>query len=521
LQLAAIFYQIILKRLLLILYSFVELKKQEITRLNTTMDYYIGIDIGTTSTKAVAFSVSGVILAQASQGYPILHPQENQSEQHPEKMLDAVVDCLTQIATALREHNPVLVSFSSALHGLILMDKNGRPLTDCIIWADNRAGELADSLRETVAGRNFYGLTGVPIHAMSPLCKICWLKENQPALFIEAAKFIGIKEFICHRLFQKYIVDTAIASATGLLNIHSLLWEESALHYAGIDKKQLSAVVPTTHIEYLTAALPKDLTTRLHAFMQTAFVIGSSDGALANLGSGATVEGSMAVTIGTSSAVRIVTHTPFADKNMRTFCYHLSGKQYIVGGGSNSGAIVLQWLKEKILTDTASYTDYFSMAEAIAPGSNELLLLPFILGERAPIWNSTARGVFWGLDIKHTNAHLVRAAMEAVVYNTYSIGKVLLEKNKVDTIYANGGFTDSAFWIQMLADMFNIKVVASAVEESSAFGAVIIGMEALKIPGGFNFANVNTYQPDAANHQIYLRQCTKMERLYEVLKNEF
>jgi gluconokinase len=485
------------------------------------MDYYIGIDIGTTSTKAVAFSPTGQVLAQQSIGYPIIHPQENRSEQQPDKILEAVIDCLSGIAAQLVQHNPVLISFSAAMHSLLLMDEAGNPLTDCIIWADNRAGELAGNLRETEQGKSFYHSTGVPIHAMSPLCKLRWFKENEPSLFYNTKKIIGIKEFIFHRLFDKYIVDTAIASATGLLNSELLQWEESILTYTGVEKKQLSQIVPTTHIEYLQPGKANNLTVRLNAFQQTAFVIGSSDGALANLGSGATVKGSMAITIGTSSAARVVTEQPVTDKNMRTFCYHLSGKQYIIGGASNNGAVVLQWLKEKILQNAGTYQAFISMAETISPGSDELLLLPYILGERAPHWNANARGVFWGLHISHTTAHLVRAAMEAVVYNMYAVGKILMEQKTVNIIYANGGFTESSLWIQMLADMFNLPVLVPAMEESSALGAVMIGMQALDTPTTFNLPKEKCFQPDFANHEIYLRQCTKMERLYELVKNEF
>ena len=485
------------------------------------MDYYIGIDIGTTSTKAVAFSATGQVLARQSISYPILHPQENRSEQQPDKILEAVINCLHNIALQLPQYNPALISFSAAMHSLILMDAENNPLTDCIIWADNRASEFAMRLKKTEEGNRFYHTSGVPIHAMSPLCKLCWFKENEPDFFNKAVKFIGIKEYIFHQLFGKYIIDTAIASATGLLNSNSLEWEGNILAYAGIDKNQLSAIVPTTHIERLLPDITTNLAERLHAFKQTSFVIGSSDGALANLGSGATVKGSMAITIGTSSAVRVVTQHAVTDNHMRTFCYHLSDEQYIIGGASNNGAIVLQWLKENILQIDSTYDTFTGMAETIAPGCDDLLLLPYILGERAPLWNSNARAVYWGLDIKHTAAHMVRAAMEAVAFNTYSIGKILMEKATVDTIYANGGFTESAPWVQMLSDMFNLPVVVPIMEESSAFGAVMIGMQALKIPTAFTVENGKCYQPDLARHEIYLKQCNKMERLYELVKNEF
>ncbi len=485
------------------------------------MDYYIGIDLGTTSAKAVAFSAKGHVLAQHAIGYPLLHPQEKRSEQEPDKILQAAIDCLNNIAIQLPGYHLALISFSAAMHSLILMDEKNNPLTNCIIWADNRASDLAVRLKETEAGKNFYHATGVPIHAMSPFCKLCWFKENEPEIFGRAVKFIGIKEFIFFRLFGKYVVDTAVASATGLLNTNLLQWEENILAYAGIDKKQLSIIVATTHIEKLQLGMTGNLPTRLHVFKQTPFIIGSSDGGLANLGSGATVAGSMAITIGTSSAVRVVIQQAITDKQLRTFCYHLSGAQYIIGGASSNGAIVLQWLKENILQNKSAYDVFVSMAETVAAGSDNLLLLPYILGERAPLWNSDARGVYWGLDIKHTDAHMIRAAMEAVVYNTYCIGKILMEKTNVTIIYANGGFTDSNLWVQMLADMFNLPVVVPAIEETSALGAVMIGMQALDIANTFDLPNGKIYQPDLRNHRIYLRQCEKMERLYELVKGEF
>ena len=485
------------------------------------MDYYIGIDIGTTSTKAVAFSALGEVLAQKTLGYPIIHPQQNSSEQQPDDIVDAVKYCLQQIAVQLPGYNPVVISFSAAMHSLILMDKDDNPLTNSIIWADSRAAEVADILKENNYGNNFYQLSGVPIHAMSPFCKVCWFKENDPLLFANAKKFIGIKEYVFLRLFDKYIIDTAIASATGLLNTELLQWDENILLYAGIDKNQLSEIVPTTHVEYMHPTMFNNLTQQLLPFNKTAFVIGSSDGGLANLGTGATAEGSMSITVGTSSAARVVTQQPVTDELMRTFCYHLSGEQYIIGGASNNGAVVLQWLKENILQNNEPYQEFVRIAETVDAGSNGLIFLPYILGERAPLWNSNARGVYFGLHISHTTAHFVRAAMEAIVYNIYAIGKILMEKENIKIIYANGGFADSIFWVQLLADMFNLPVFVPEMEESSTLGAVMVGLQALNIPTKFDFKCGQTYQPNLVNHEIYLQQAQKMDRLYELVKHEF
>ncbi|MEO7766404.1 MAG: FGGY-family carbohydrate kinase, partial [Ferruginibacter sp.] len=347
-----------------------------------------------------------------------------------------------------------------------------------------------------------------------------WLKENRFDIFSRTSKFIGIKEFIFHALFGKYIVDTGIASATGMFNMHTRKWDKTILAFAGINKNHLSGLVSTHHIEFINPG--HLLAARLPMFSKTAFVTGGSDGGLANLGSGAMAQGSLAITVGTSAAARMVTTKVYTDKQMKTFCYHLKNDFYIAGGASNNGAIVLQWLKENILQNGEPMEQFFKQAALIPPGCDDLLFLPYILGERAPVWNSNARGVFFGLSITHGKAHLVRAAMEAVIYNLYSIGKILMERVPVTTIFANGGFANSPMWIQMLADMFNVTVFVNDIEESSAWGAVIVGLEAMGIlPETTPKTAGKKYEPCTGNHHKYIGCFEKFERVYGLVKSEF
>ncbi len=484
------------------------------------MNYYIGIDIGTTSTKAVAFSDNGDIIVKEEIAYPIIHPFPSYSEQNPEAILEAVINSIGKISQSLNKDLPLLISFSAAMHSLLAVDDLGHPLTNCIIWADNRASGIAGQLREMKAGEIFYHKTGVPIHAMSPFCKILWFKENEPAIFSAAEKFIGIKEYIFFRLFGKFIVDTSVASATGFLNIHSLQWDAAILEYAGIGESQLSLVTDTQHKEFLQSGSNYYKDPRLQFVQQSAFIIGSSDGALANLGSGAISKNSMAVSIGTSSAVRMVTKDVYTDEHMRTFCYHLANENYIIGGASNNGAVILQWFKDEVLETTATHEELFQQAKAIAAGSDGLIFLPYVLGERAPVWNSQANGVFFGLNIAHKRAHFIRAVMEGIVFNMYCIGKILMEKRKVTEIHATGGFTKSPLWIQLLCDMFNCTVLVSGAVESSAFGAVKLGMESMGIEQEWTPKTTDRYEPNALQHQVYIKQFEKFERLYGLLKNE-
>ena len=484
------------------------------------MVYYLGVDVGTTSAKAVAFSRSGEVLASSSCPYKMHHPQPTWSEQDPDEVFTAVVNCTNKVISSIPSFTPLFLAFSSAMHGLLVMDKAGNPITRSMIWADNRASEIADNLKATEWGEEIYHITGVPIHAMTPLCKLIWLKENDPETFNKAYRFISIKEYIYYKLFNEYVVDTSIASATGLLNLKSLSWDEKILNFLDITPSSLSQVVSakTKHIYQKKNAplVAKDWLVP----DGTPFIIGGSDGALANLGTGAVDSNSMAISIGTSGAARVVVEEVETDIRMRTFCYHIKDHLYIVGGPSNNGAVVLEWLKDSLLETKESFIELFQRAETIKPGSEDLIFVPYVLGERAPIWNSKARGIYFGLNINHTKSHLIRACMEGVIYALYSIAKILLEKRVITEIHATGGFTHSSLWLQMLADMCNIKVLVSGAVESSALGAVMIGMEAMNIEPLPRKKILSFYEPDLLNHEIYLKGFERFERVYESLKDE-
>jgi gluconokinase len=479
------------------------------------MHYYLGIDIGTTSSKAVAFSDKGDVIASYSFAYAMQHPQPNWNEQDPDEILTAVVKGINKVTETLESSAPLFISFSAAMHSFIAVDNKGNLLSQCIIWADNRAHAIADKLLKSNEGARFYHRSGVPVHAMSPLCKLLWFKEYEPKIFNTAFKFIGIKEYIFYKLFGEYVVDTSIASATGLLNINTLQWDEEILNFIGITASRLSRVVSAKQVLYYEGSYPQ-----LSLIPNIPFVVGASDGALSNLGTGAVGSNSMAITIGTSGAARMVITAVQTDSLMRTFCYHLKDNLYIAGGANNNGAVVLQWLKETLLQTHDDYEQLFEQAKTIEPGSEGLLFLPYILGERAPLWNSNASGVYFGLTIQHTKAHLIRASIEGVIFSLYSIGKILAEKKEITELRASGGFVKSALWLQILADVFNIKVLVPPAVESAALGAVMLGAESLGIDTAFYNQTSDAYTPVSRQHEIYMTSFQKFERLYDLLKGE-
>lgn len=449
-------------------------------------DVVIGIDIGTTSTKAIAYTAAGGALAQHAVEYPLLRPEPEAAEQDPEAIVAAVRACIAEVARRCAPARVDGVSFSAAMHSVIAVDAEGAPLTRSITWADNRAAAWAERIRDEWNGLAIHRRTGTPIHPMSPLAKLVWLRHEQPELFARAARFVGIKELVFHRLFGQWIVDHSIASATGLLGLESLDWDAEALALAGVTAGRLSALVPTRHV--VRGLSPADAKA-LGLAADTPFVVGANDGVLSNLGLAAIHPGEVALTIGTSGALRAVVDRPITDPQGRSFCYALTERRWVVGGPVNNGGEVLRWLREGLAkaecdAAAASGGDPYAALDAIAAGvpagAGGLLFHPFLAGERAPWWDASLRGSFFGLAPQHRTDHLVRAAYEGVILNLHGIlGIVESLVGPTRSVRATGGFARSATWRQIVADVFGREVTIPRDHESSCLGAAVLGLWAL------------------------------------------
>lgn len=475
--------------------------------------YILGVDIGTSSTKTIAVLRNGKVIAESKQAYPTQQPQPGHSEQDPEQIFGAVMQTI-RATVAAAGYPPIAVSFSSAMHSFMAVDETGQAITPLIIWSDNRSEPYAAALKNTPQGQAIFRQTGTPVHPMSPLCKLLWMKAEAPGLFAGAARFIGIKEYIFYRLCGEYITDYAIASATGLFDIREKIWSKEALLLAGITEKQLPVAVPSTHIlppvkaEWL---LPNGLTA------QTIFVAGASDGCLAQLGSGAVNPGEAAITIGTSGAIRTVTTHAATDETGRLFTYVMEDR-YVSGGAINNGGVALQWLGG-ILTpahfDAAAFTaDAFS----IAPGSDGLVCLPYFQGERAPVWDSRASGAYVNIHQHHTDRHFKRALIEGISFSLYSIVEALLTTTgPIRQISVSGGFTASEEWIQLLADIFQLPMLLEKENDASALGAALVGWHALKEIDMWQYMppeGTKVFQPSREHEAVYKRNYKAFGMLY-------
>jgi len=421
----------------------------------------IGVDVGTTQAKAVAFQANGTVVASSYVRYPLIQETEGMAEQDPETLFQAVVNCIRTVTQQVKNQPIGLISFASAMHGLIAMDAQGRPLTQVITWADTRASDYAEALKETPAAQLFYQLTGMPVHPMAPLYKIRWLQENQPAVPPAAADL-------------------------GLFNIHTRQWESSILAYLSIEEEQLPKVAPST---FIFPALAPSWQEMLGVEEETVLVLGGADGPLSNLGLGALGMGVATLTVGTSGALRYIVEEPFLHPQGETFCFALDEQHWVIGGASSNGAVALDWASQTIFAEerqqaiqngTNLYDPIMAKIATVPAGANGLLFHPYLLGERAPLWNAEASASFIGLRKNHHAGHLARAVVEGICFNL----KTILEDLKqlggpVQEIRATGGFADSPVFRQIMADVLGETLSFTDSTEASALGAVLLGWQGL------------------------------------------
>ncbi|WP_163582513.1 gluconokinase [Gracilibacillus saliphilus] len=482
----------------------------------------IGLDFGTTSVKAVAFDLQGKVKVEAEQLIETYYPGPSFVEQRPEEIEASTREVLKDVFTKTKQLHVLAVGISCAMHSLICVDKDGRPLSDMSIWSDGRSSELVANLDPAVK-KSVYSKTGTPIHPMSPLLKLMWMKENDYQPYQQAAYFMSLKEYLLFNWFGKRVIDYSMASATGLMNVKSLDWEEEALELAGVKRSQLSTIVGPTEV---VEGLNEDIEAELGWPKGTPLVIGAADGQLANLGNGAIKPGEVAVTVGTSGAIRQLISGQHVNDNGETFSYAFTSDTSIIGGPTNNGGIALQWLKDMMEFD-GSHEQFLAGAENVEVGADGLFFVPYVNGERAPVWNQNARGNFYGLSITHRRPQLVRAVLEGIVFNLYQIGQSLEEiAGAPTTISVNGGLSKSPLWVQILADVFGKEIQLADTHHGAAWGASWTALVAIGKVESFEQIKENipidqVVKPNMENHERYKEVFKKYQQIAKDIEKYF
>ncbi|GAB4261682.1 MAG: gluconokinase [Saprospiraceae bacterium] len=484
------------------------------------MTYTIGLDLGTTSAKAVAFDGEGRVLARSSRPMHTVSDGKGRQEQRCRDIVDAVDGLLAALIRELG-NPPEAIALSTHMHSLILVGEGDELLSDCILWSDLRAAGIAEQLRSEGKAMDFYRRSGTPVHAMSPLCKIAWFRKAQPELFGRVRCFADVKALLMHHFTGRWCTDHSTASASGLFDAEALDWYGPALGFCGIGRSRLPELCSPLELFSARAVGPLPEATKI--------VIGASDGCLANLGAGVLDGQTGVLTIGTSAAYRITGQQKISSGQGGIFSYLLSDglpagfpseKLYVSGGASNNGAVAYQWFCEQWLGGIPDAAGQQALLSAAPPEPDGPLFLPHLYGERAPLWESSATGTFAGIRPQHGKAHFHRAVMEGILLNIALVAEELEQlSGPVNEIRAGGGFARSGAWLQMAADVFGRPLRSDDGSDDSARGAAMLANAAIEgsYPAHFVPAASKAYQPRPELHEIYRQKLVRFRRLCEKL----
>jgi gluconokinase len=497
-------------------------------------ELFMGVDIGTSGVRAAVFDINGRQLALHYKEYPMICSEQGMGEVEPDRIFDSFLEVVRKcVETGLDiQKKLVSIGLSTQLFSFIALGKDGECLTNVVTWADTRSKNQAEATGKQFDAYDLYARTGCrPDHPMYPLSKILWLKNEKKGIFNKAARFITIKGYILYKLFGVLAIDITDASTMGYFNIHHFKWDEYILDKViEIDGDMLPQPVDCVHV---FRGMNREYAEIMDIRPDMPVVAGSGDGMLANVGVGVFDNTAMSCTIGTSGALRIAVKKPLLDPAQSTWCYCFTRDTWVAGGAINNGGIVLKWLRDSFRNqfeaDVDSYrTDgiyklFDNFAEEIPVGCEGLVFLPYLTGERSPNWNTNAVGTLHGLKLFHTRKHIVRAAMEAVMYRMYSVYEAVTRvSDNVRQIRANGGYVKSDIWLRMQAGIFNKEIAVTGVAEAAAFGAAYMSMYASGAIDNLNtelpcMSPVKVYRPNGQDAEKYAEMYGKFKQLYERL----
>ncbi len=495
-----------------------------------TEKYILAHDLGTTGNKATIYDPEGNLLASSYDEYPTNYFGRNCVEQDPLDWWKAVCTSTKAVlaSAGVRPSSIACVSFSGHMMGCLPVDKDATPLRPSIIWADSRSVSQADYLVEQVGMSEGYRITGHCLLPMYSAAKIMWVRDNEPEVFRKTHKILHVKDFIAAKLTGRFATDLSDASGMNLFDLSRRDWSEPLIKASGIPVEILPDPQPSTHVlgEVTSVAAQE---TGLKA--GTPVVIGGGDGPCAAVGSGVVSEGSAYNYFGSAAWIGIASKEPVYDPEMRTFTFfHLDPDLFMPVGASNNGGYSYQCFRDAVWSTEGSVAesldmnlfDLMELKATNAPvGSDKLLYLPYIRGERCPYNNANARGVFLGLTPNHKKEQLTRAVLEGVVLNQRIILDALENQGAhVDEMCVIGGGAQSSLWRQIMADVYGKRVLKPRLlQEATSLGAAIAGGVGVGLFEDFRAAEkmiqiVDTQDPDPKAHERY-------ERLYAVFQSAY
>ena len=448
------------------------------------MEYLIGIDVGTSATKTVLFDKKGNIIASASREYPLYQPHNGWAEQKPEDWRDAVIATVEDVVKKAGAGKDEVkgIGISGQMHGLVMLDEAGNVIRPSIIWCDQRTGEEVEEMLEIMPRERWIEITANPPLTGWTAAKILWVRNHEPENYERCRHILLPKDYIRYILTGVFATEVSDASGMQLLDVPNRCWSDEVLEKLNIDKALLGKVYESCEV---TGTILPDIADKTGLSTETKVVGGAGDNAAAAVGTGVVKDGTAFTTIGTSGVVFAHSSQVTIDPKGRvhTCCAAVPGTWHVMGVTQAAG-LSLKWFKDNVCQDyveeaASQDVDGYDLINRdianIPVGSDKLIYLPYLMGERTPHLDPDCRGVFFGLSAIHTKAHMLRAVMEGVSYSLSDCNDILKEMGiDVDSMMACGGGGKSPVWRQMLADLYDCSVNTVRQTEGPALGVAIL-----------------------------------------------
>jgi xylulokinase len=496
------------------------------------MSIYLGIDIGTSSTKVVAINAGGHILAQAGKAYPCSHPKVLWSEQDPDDWWNATVESMRSVVSSLGSedaHDVEAIGLSGQMHGAVFLDQKQQVIRPAILWNDQRSSFECSFIESLAGGRaRLVEMVANPALTGFTAPKILWLRTHEPEHFERVRKVLLPKDEIRRRLTGEYATDVNDASGTLLFDVAKRSWSGELMGKLDLSRDLMPPALESIEV---TGTLTSEAARILGLTTRVKVIAGAGDCAAGGIGNGVVKPGVLSTSIGTSGIMFAHADDMKVDPSGRlhTFCHAVPGKWHIMGVNLTGGGC-MEWFAREIFGATSddAYRQLMEEALKVRPGSDGLFFLPYLSGERTPLNDPSARACFIGLTLSHTRAHMTRSIMEGVAYNLkFSLDIMRSLDLPVEEIRLSGGGSRNAEWRQIKSDVFGQRVYNLNAEQGPAYGVALLAATAM---GAFAsveeacHATVRTTDAtviDLAASAYYLRAFPVWQSLYYCLKDEF
>lgn len=493
--------------------------------------YLLGIDIGTSACKAALFDRKGQVLAAANGEYPVYYPEEGWAEQNPEEWRSAVCEAVRQVIrkAGIQPEEIAGVGIDGQSWSAIAIDKGGKVLTNTPIWMDTRAQSICDRLNEEIGEDEIFRIAGNSLQPSYTTAKILWYKENLPEVYSKIYKILQSNSYIAFKLTGQISQDLSQGYGLHCFDMRTGQWDEEMCRKMGIPRDFLPEIVPSDRI---IGTVTKKAAEESGLAEGTPVAAGGLDAACGTLGAGVIHSGETQEQGGQAGGMSICIEKYQADPRL-ILGFHVIPGKWLLQGGTTGGGGVMRWFErefadyERLMreqTGISSLDQLNEIAEKVTPGCDGLVFLPYMAGERSPIWNPYAKGVFYGLDFSKTKGHMVRACMEGVAFSLRHNLETAEEAGaKAEILRAMGGSANSLLWTQIKSDVTGKTMAVPASDTATTLGAALLAGVGTGFYKDYEEAVAETvkvtrkHQPDPEKKAVYDKNYETYLELYRSL----